>query len=136
VQEALNKIQPMIAKARANNPQQGVLLLFYYTQVQAPPDSAIKPGAQFHYVIWGQGPTQDEAKEDAFSTPSISVGTHQSQRKFSQQVWLPPLQKSAITTAKCPFPPIAIGRFVLHNGNKIKFQLVDFNRHWFSAILQ
>ena len=127
VTEALNQIRPAITKARTENPRTGVLLLFYYTQVQAPAESIIKPGAVFHYVIWGKGSTRDEALQDAFRTPTISVGPRQTERKFSQEVWLPPLQKSAITTAKCPFPPVAIGRFFLGNTSKAKFQLVEFN---------
>jgi predicted nucleic acid-binding protein len=127
VTEALNRIRSAIAKERTENPQKGVLLLFYYTQIQAPEESIIKPGAVFQYVIWGKGPTRDEALQDALSTPTISAGTGRSERKFSQEVWLPPLQKPAITTAKCPFPPVAIGRFFLGNSNKAKFQLVEFN---------
>jgi hypothetical protein len=127
VTEALDRVRPAIAKARTDHPRTGVLLLFYYSQIQAPEESIIKPGAVFHDIKWGKGATRDEALQDAFSTPTISTGTGRNERSFSQEVWLPPVQKSVITTAKCPFPPVAIGRFFLGNSNKAKFQLVEFN---------
>jgi hypothetical protein len=127
VTEALDKIRPAVSQERLKNPRLGVLLLFYYTQFQAPEESIIKPGAAFDYVIWGTGVTRDEALRDAFREPTISRGAGPNERRFSREVWIPPLQKSVITTAKCPFPPIAIGRFFLGNSNKAKFQLVEFS---------
>jgi predicted nucleic acid-binding protein len=127
VTDALDNIRPAVAAARANNPRMGVLLLFYYTQYQAPDESIIKPGAAFDYVIWGKGATRDEALRDALSTPTISRGTGPNESKFSREVWIPQLVKATVTTAKCPFPPIAVGRFWLGNSNKAKFQLVEFN---------
>jgi PIN domain nuclease of toxin-antitoxin system len=127
IKEALDAVQPQIAKRRLENPQSGVLILFYYTQFKAPDESILKPGAAFKYLMWGSGPTRDEALEDVFRMPTISAGPGANERKFSQELWIPPLQKSAITTAKCPFPPIAIGRFVLDDSNKAKFQVVEFN---------
>jgi hypothetical protein len=126
VNEALDKIRPAVSMDRLKNPRMGVLLLFYYTQYQAPEDSIIKPGAAFDCVIWGKGSTRDEALRDAFSAPTISRGTGPNERRFSRDIWIPPLEKPVITTAKCPFPPIAVGRFFLGNSNKAKFQLVEF----------
>ena len=74
VDEALSRIRATVAKARGDNPRLGVLLIFYYTQVQAPEESIMKPGAAFDYLIWGQGITADEARVDALSTPTISRG--------------------------------------------------------------
>ena len=127
VTQALDQIRPTIASERAANQQMGVLLLFYYTQYQAPEESIIKPGAVFDHLTWGKGATRDEALRDALSTPTLSRGTGPNERAFSQEVWIPPLRKSAITTAKCPFKPIAIGRFFLGNSSKAKFQLVEFS---------
>lgn len=125
--EALDRIKPEVGQCRLNNPRLGVLLLFYYTQYQAPEESIIKPGAAFDFVLWGKGVTRDEALRDAFSQPTISRGTGPNVSRFSRDVWIPPLQKSTITTATCPFPPIAIGRFFFGNANKAKFQLVNFD---------
>ena len=127
VEEALANIDAQMTASRTANPQKGVLLLFYYMQFEAPPDSLIKPGAAFNYLIYGMGVTRDEAMEDAFRTPSISQGPGPNERKFSQSVWVPPLQKSVITTARCPFPPVGICNFALVDGKKAKFQLVEFN---------
>jgi predicted nucleic acid-binding protein len=127
VNGALDPIKPQIAKARADNPRLGVIILFYYTQVEAPDESPIKPGANFEYLLWGVGTTRDEATEDALRLGSITRGTGPFERRFSQQVWIPPLTKSAITAAKCPFPPVAIGRFVLARSNRAIFQDVSFD---------
>lgn len=127
VTQALDQIRSTIAGERAANQQMGILLLFYYTQYEAPEESIIKPGAAFDHLTWGKGVTRDEALRDALSVPTLSRGTGPNERAFSQEVWIPPLQKSSITTAKCPFKPIAVGRFFLGNSNKAKFQLVEFS---------
>jgi hypothetical protein len=105
VDDALDRIRPTIAKERGENPQKGVLLLFYYTQFQPPEERIIKPGAEFHYVIWGNGPTRDEAREDALSTPSISAGTGLNTLRFSQEVWLPPLKVRVNISSRIPSGP-------------------------------
>ncbi len=120
VNEAVDAIRGEVAKTRAENPRLGVVLLFYYTQVEAPDESPIKPGANFEYLIWGMGVTPDEARNDALAPGSISRGTGPYERKLSQQVWIPPLVKTSITTAKCPFPLVAIGRFSLGNSTKLR----------------
>jgi predicted nucleic acid-binding protein len=127
VEAALQSAKAAIGNARVDNPRLGILLMFYYTQIEAPSESIIKPGAVFHYLDWGLGVTADEARRDATGKPSISQGTGPNERKFFQEVWIPPLQKSSVTTAKCPFPPIAVGQFFLGNSTKAKFQLVDFD---------
>ena len=124
--DALDSVRLAIGQARGANPTHGVLLLFFYTQVDAG-DSIIRPGAVFHYLMWGHGATHDEALQDAFKNPTISQGTSPSERKFDQEVWIPPLQKAQITQAKVPFPPIAQGRFFLGNSSTAIFQLVSFN---------
>ena len=126
VNEALDKIRPVVGQARLANPRLGVLLLFYYTQYQAPEESIIRPGAAFDYVSWGKGVTRDEALRDALSQPTLSRGTGPSERRFSAERWIPPTQKSSVTTATCPFPQIAVGRFFLGTSSVAKFQLVDF----------
>jgi len=127
VADALEKIKPQVARERMENPRMGILLLFYYVQHQAPEESIIKPGGAFDHLTWGKGATRDEAIEDIFRTPSISSGTGPNESKFSREVWIPPLQKSKVTIAKCPFPPVAIGRFFLGVSNQVKFQLVEFS---------
>lgn len=127
VDESLDRIKSDVHRTRIESPMFGILVLFYYTQYQAPDESIIKPGAAFDYLLWGKGTTRDEALEDIFSTPTISAGPSLMERKFSREVWVPPLQKSASTKAKCPFPQIAVGRFWLGNSNRAKLQLVEFS---------
>lgn len=127
VNAALDPIRADIARARANNPRMGVAIIFHYTQVEAPEESIIKPGANFEYLIWGVGATADEAREDALRPGSISRGMGPYERRISQLVWIPPLQKSSITSARCPFPPVAVGRFYLGNSTRGMFQGVSFD---------
>ena len=124
--EALDAVRPAIGQARSTNPTHGILLLFFYTQVEAG-DSIVRPGAVFHYLMWGHGSTHDEALRDAFRYPTISQGTSPSERNFDQEVWISPLQKSQLTEAKTPFPPVAQARFFLGNSSNAIFQLVSFN---------
>jgi len=127
VDAALKAIERPVAEAQKNSASAGIILLFYYTQVEAPSESLIKPGAVFHYVIWGQGVTRDEAIQDAFKQPSITPGAGPNERKFAQELWLPPLEKSELNLARLPFPAVARARFHLGNSAEAKFQLVDFN---------
>lgn len=127
VEEALNSIRGQVSAARTADATLGVLLLFFYTQYQAPEESIIKPGAAFDHVTWGKGVTRDEALRDALSTPTISRGTGPNENRFSREVWIPPLQASAITTAKAPFKPYAIGQFFLGDSAEAKFQIVTFD---------
>jgi predicted nucleic acid-binding protein len=125
--EALDKVRSAIGQARAENPQLGVLILFYYTQVDPGPDSIIRPGAVFNYLLWGKGTTEDEAMEDIFRLPQVLPGTSGRVQEFSQKVWLPPVRKTQLTQARTPFPPLALGRFVMSKAKKITFQLVSFD---------
>lgn len=78
-------------------------------------------------MIFGKGLTTDEARRDALATPTLSQGTLRDERKFSQEIWLPPLVRTEGTQAKAPFKPLATARFFLGNSNVAKFQLVKFN---------
>lgn len=127
VTQALDQVRQTIAGERASNPRMGILLLFYYSQYQVSDESLIKPGAVFDHLAWGKGTTRDEALRDALSVPTLSRGVGPSERAFSQEVWIAPLQKSVITAAKCPFRPVAVGRFFLGDSNKAKFQQVEFS---------
>jgi predicted nucleic acid-binding protein len=127
VNAALEPIKADVARARANNPRMGVAIIFYYTQSEAPEESIIKPGADFQYLIWGVGATSDEAREAALAPGSISRGTGPFERRISQLVWIPPLQPGSITSARCPFPPVAVGRFYLRKSTRAMFQGVSFD---------
>lgn len=127
VDAALDGIRGAVAQARQANPALGVVLLFSYTQVEAPSASLIKPGAVFRSLTWGKGVTRDEAVRDALKSPTISQGVGPGSRAFSQEIWIPPLRPSTVTVARCPFPPVAVGRFFLGNGTTATFQLVSFD---------
>jgi hypothetical protein len=91
VNEALNRIEPLLRTQRQQNPELGILLIFYYSQYQAPEESLIRPGAVFGHIECYTGNTPDEARVRWFNTPSIRQGFGQNIKEFTQQVWIPPL---------------------------------------------
>lgn len=127
IEKKLSSIQQEVAKARLENRRSGVILLFYYRQYEPDKDSIMKPGPVFDYIIWGQGLTRDEAIRDALKAGSIGPGVGKDERKFAQEAWIPPLERTALTEARCPFPQIGIGQFYFGNGSSANFQLVEFN---------
>jgi predicted nucleic acid-binding protein len=111
VREALAQIEPSINRQRLSNPSQGVLLVFYFTQVSAPPESLIVPGAVFSHIESSLGASRDEARDNLARQPAIRRGTGPNERSFTQETWIPPVQPAGVATLRTPFPPQAIGTF-------------------------
>jgi hypothetical protein len=111
VREALAQIEPGINRERAANPSMGVLLVFFYRQVQAPQESLIRPGAVFLQVEHATGRTRSEARQNWASQPVLRGGAGPNERIDSQEVWIPPSQPAGVSALRTPFPPAAIGTF-------------------------
>ncbi|HUQ92475.1 MAG TPA: hypothetical protein VM120_12415 [Bryobacteraceae bacterium] len=127
IEEALAKEQNLIAKARAAKPNQGILLLFTMRYTQPLPDSVIKPGAEFLYLRWGQGATQDQARMEALKEGAIGPGLLKDQSLTTQEAWIAPIQKGGVTEIQTPFPIVAIGKFWMPKERKAEFQNVKFD---------
>ncbi len=111
VRDALARIEPNINRERAANPSLGVLLIFFYHQVEAPSESLIRPGAVFTHVESALGRSRDEARGNWQRQPAVRPGAGQNERITTQEVWIPPAQPVGVATLRTPFPPAAIGTF-------------------------
>jgi hypothetical protein len=109
--EAWNEVEPTIARTQSRNPTHGVLVAFYYTQVSAPPDSAIQPGPVFSHIRTASGQTMDEAQAALARRASIQPGVPRGARRQTQLVWIPPRRRAAVTALRTPFPAIALATF-------------------------
>ena len=109
--EALAQIEPVINGERAANPSLGVVLVFFYRQVEAPPESLLRPGAAFMHVEYALGQTEDEAVQNWAMKPSIRAGARPGEHIDTQKVWIPPIVASPVTSLRTPFPIAAIGTF-------------------------
>lgn len=114
VQERLNQIEPAIQRERQSRPDHGILLTIYYHQVQAPPDSLIRPGPVFYYIDWAAGRSQDEAAQNLRSQSVIRPAPPAGSRVHASQMWIPPLQPASIQTLQTPFPRAGFGIFAVN----------------------
>ena len=111
VQEALTNVESSISSNRQQNPSNGVLLQIFFTQVQAPPDSLIVPGAVFSHIRATMGRTRSEALRNYRSTPDISPNGGRNTSIQVQQFWIPPLQPIPTHLLSTPFPHQGFGIF-------------------------
>jgi hypothetical protein len=111
VREALAQIEPSINRERATNPSLGVLLIFFYHQVEAPSESLMRPGAVFSHVESATGRSRDEAQRNWQRQPALRPGAGQNERITTQEIWIPPAQPVGVAALRTPFPPCAIGTF-------------------------
>lgn len=111
VREALAQVEPQINRERAANPSLGVLLVIYYRQVEAHPDSAIRPGPVFSHLETATGRSYDEARRNWSNQPSIRAGLGPRERESPQEIWIPPQRPVGVAALRTPFPPMAIGTF-------------------------
>jgi hypothetical protein len=112
VNAALREIEPVLRAKRRAHPEFGVLLVFYYSQVEAPPESLMRPGAAFGHLEHSTGRTPDEAREAREETRSYRKGPSASGRTLSQEVWIPPLIAPSVRDIRTPFPGVALGTFL------------------------
>ncbi|MCI0391507.1 MAG: type II toxin-antitoxin system VapC family toxin [Acidobacteria bacterium] len=120
VREALAQIEPQINRERAANPSLGALLVIYYHQVEAHPDSAIRPGPVFSHLETATGRSFDEARSNRSNQPSIRPGVGPHEREFTQEVWIPPQRPVGVAALRTPFPPMAIGTFASGTASKLQ----------------
>ncbi|HVU78836.1 MAG TPA: DUF4157 domain-containing protein [Gaiellaceae bacterium] len=109
--EALDAIRPALEEARRNDPSQGILLVFFYSQFEASPDSLIQPGAVFGHVEHSLGHTRDEARDAWHSTPSLRTGYTSGTREIQQEIWVPPTTPVGPQYLRTPFRTAALARF-------------------------
>jgi len=111
VQKALAEIEPGLRAQRQQHPELGVLLVFRYTQHQAPEDSLTQPGAVFGSVEYYTGRTQDEAIDSSRSTPAIRAGVGPYVEQITQHSWIPPIIAPSVKDLRTPFRSIALATF-------------------------
>ncbi len=109
--EALSRIEPGLRAQRQQHPDLGILLVFYYSQYQAPEESLMRPGAVFGHVEFHTGRTQDEARQNWTAAPAIRQGFGPQIEASTQQVWIPPIVAPGVSAIRTPFPSIALGTF-------------------------
>jgi hypothetical protein len=110
-QDALDRIEPTVRQLRREHPDHGVLLLFHYTQIEAPPDSLIQPGAVFGHIEIGHGQSRPEARAQWQAEPKVRPGLGPGSQERTQEVWLPPLMAPSVANLHTPFPKAALARF-------------------------
>ncbi|MCB0112017.1 MAG: hypothetical protein KDE53_39105, partial [Caldilineaceae bacterium] len=114
VQERLNQIEPTIQRERQRRPDLGILVGFYYHQIQAPPHSLIQPGAVFSHIEWKAGRTRDEAMQAFRNRSVVSPGPPPGSRQCVSWMWIPPLQPATVGTLQTPFPKVGFGIFAVN----------------------
>ncbi|WP_163392653.1 DUF4157 domain-containing protein [Enterovibrio norvegicus] len=102
VEEELEGIRESLENYRTEHRQMGTLLVFRYTQQQAPSDSLIQPGAVFRSVAPYHGATLDEARRAWHNSPEIYAAP-QGSRQPTQTVWIPPIQRASTRVLQTPF---------------------------------
>jgi hypothetical protein len=120
VREALAQLEPQINRERAADPSMGALLIIFYHQVEAHPDSAIRPGPVFSHIETATGRSFDEARRAWSSQAAIRPGLGPREKEFTQEVWIPPIRPAGVAALRTPFPPMAIGRFASGIASKLQ----------------
>jgi hypothetical protein len=110
VREALEQTQPYVERLQSERPDQGILLVFFYSQFVPPPDSPIQSGAIFSHIEIGTGATPSEGMLNR--PPSVSRGLGNAERLLTSTVWIPPLQPQGFAARQAPFPKVALATFV------------------------
>jgi hypothetical protein len=112
VNEALARLEGEIRRQREQHPDRGILLVFFYSQIDAPEESLIQPGAVFGHIEYYQGSTEDEARHAWHTASTIRAGHSAGTREISQASWIPPVVAPSIRAIRTPFPRAAAGTFV------------------------
>jgi hypothetical protein len=107
----LAAIEPAINAARQRDPSAGVLLVFFYSQVQAPDDSIMRPGAVFGHIEFELGHTRDEAFATWIATPALRQGYASNVNELTQEIWIPPSAPASPALLRTPFRTSGLGRF-------------------------
>jgi hypothetical protein len=86
-------------------------LIFYFTQVEAPPDSPIRPGPVFSHLEDYYGRTRDEALKACRETPALRADPGPMVVSFTQKYWIEPLLPLGIVGMQIPLPKVAVATF-------------------------
>jgi hypothetical protein len=124
VRAALDAMEAGLARTRTEHPSLGILLIFYYTQQEAPPESLIRPGAVFQHIEMATGRTRDEAEEQWQSKPAVRQGPGPQALIRTQLVWIPPIRPASVAVVRTPFRAVAVGTFV---AGRAQLQDVEWN---------
>jgi hypothetical protein len=109
--EALASLEAVLNERRRRNPSLGLLLIFYYSQVQAPEESLIRPGAVFGHIEHEFGRTRDEALATWRATPALRQGYSSNVSELTQEIWIPPAAPASPALLRTPFPSVGLARF-------------------------
>ncbi|MET0463422.1 MAG: DUF4157 domain-containing protein [Chitinophagaceae bacterium] len=112
VHEALARLEGEIRVQREQHPDRGVLLVFFYSQIEAPEESLMRPGAVFGHIEYYTGSTEDEARQTWHSSPAIREGHSAGTSEITQANWIPPQVAPSVRAIRTPFPRVATGTFV------------------------
>ncbi len=125
VQAALNKKDPIITTMRRKNPNEGVLVIIHYTQFEGSPESVVQPTPIFDDIIeLHSGQTEEEALENARSTPQLLPGPSQ-HVAITDKFWIEPIQQVGLSSFRAPFPKASSTIFTF-NSTRPKFQDVEW----------
>jgi hypothetical protein len=94
VKAELTSNEQVINNARMADPSQGILIVYYFFQHQAPWYSLIQPGPRFSHLEWYDARTIDEAKL-AWRKPALRPLAGPSERTINQFSWIPPLSETS-----------------------------------------
>lgn len=111
VQQRLNQLEPTLQGHLQQYPGQGVLLAIYYHQVQAPPDSMIRPGPNFSHIRWAAGHSRDEAMQNLHREPVLQPAPGRNSVARVSYVWFPPRRPVSARRLRLPFRRAGLGTF-------------------------
>ncbi|RJO78429.1 hypothetical protein D5S18_05955 [Nocardia panacis] len=103
VRRELARLEPVLAATRAAHPDTGTLLVFFYTQAEAPSESLIQPGPVFSHLETATGLTRSEATLHWQNQPAIRPGAGPGVRQQHEEVWIPPAQQAGPAALTTPF---------------------------------
>lgn len=112
VRQDLQRREAVIARTRQDQPDLGILIVYYYHQIQAPPDSLVQPSARYSHLRWAAGRTADEARDRLARQASMTAAPPRGWVQRAEQQWIPPLRQSGPADLEKPFPAIGTGTFV------------------------
>ena len=101
------EVMPVISKHLKEHPGDGVLIIAFYHQIEAPPDSLMVPGPVFSHLEYEFGETQEKAFESFKSKPALRP-YYPNERDVRQSSWLPPTKLPAMQPLV--LPQLEVGR--------------------------
>jgi hypothetical protein len=109
--EALAALETSLNATGQRDPSLGLLLVFFYSQIQAPEESLMRPGAVFGHIEYEFGHTRDEAFATWIATPALRQGRSSNVSELTQEIWIPPSAPTSPAFLRTPFPKFGLARF-------------------------